>query len=122
MISKIREHGDSKLGCAIWLILLLATTWVLWKAIPVKVNASELYDYMTDQAKYAGGLPAETLKKRILERADELGLPVEPKNLSVEKMSGRIRMSVDFTVPLNFSFYTYDWHFHHDLDEPVFII
>ena len=116
-----RGIGDNKLGCALWMLLLAAIVVVLVKAAPVRIKSAQLKDFMTEQAKFAQRTNAATLKKRILKRAYELEIPVDPKKVSVVKGRGNIRMTADYTVPLDFYVYKRNWDFHLVVDEPVFI-
>jgi hypothetical protein len=116
-----RGIGDQKLGCALWMILLAAIVVVLVKAAPVRIKSAQLKDYMTEQAKFSQRTSAARLKKRIVHRAHELELPVNPKNVKVIKGRGNIRMTADYTVPLDFYVYKRNWDFHLVVDEPVFI-
>ena len=104
-----RQAGDGKLGCILWSLLLIAGVMVAWKAVPVKIATSELYDFMVEQAKWAGNTPPEVLQKRIVSKANELNLPVDPKLVTAERPGDRIRMKAVFTVPLEFPGYTYEW-------------
>ena len=114
-------RGEGKVGCIIWLVVLALAGFVAYKAIPVKLNASQLYDYMDEQAKFAQQTKPDQLKKRILRRAQELNLPVDPKKLTVRKRGGRIQIECQYTVPLEFPGYTYYWEFDEAIDEPIFI-
>lgn len=116
------RHGQGKLGCVLWLLLLLAFVSVCYKVIPVKIRSAELYDFMEEQAMFAGRATAEDLKKRILERAEDLELPLTKKGLMVERRSGRIRMKATYTVPIEFPGYTYHWKFEQVVDRPVFVV
>ena len=115
------QSGEGKLGCILWSALLLVGVLIAWKAIPVKIATSELYDFMVEQAKWAGNTPAETLQKRIFSKADELGLPVDPKKVTVEKPGDKVRMRATFMVPLEFPGYTYNWDFDLQVERPIFI-
>jgi len=95
---------------------------IIWKAVPIKVNSAELYDYMTEQAQFAYRASAAQLKQRILERADQLDLPLKAKNLEVTKTNRRVRIVCHYTVPIEFPGYTYYWKFEHEVDRPVFIV
>ena len=114
--------GEGRLGCIIWLLVLAAFALVCFKAIPVKIKSAELYDYMEEQAKFAGSTSSEILRQRIIKRAGDLGLPVKPKDVMVERAGGRIRMTVSYTVLLEFPAYTYRWSFTHEVDRPIFVI
>ena len=87
----------------------------------MKIRTSELYDYMIDQANFASSTSADGLKKRILSKANDLDLPVGPKNLTVAKDRDRVKMHTQYTVIVEFPFgFTYDWDFEHDVDRPIF--
>ena len=116
------QRGEGKLGCILWSLVLLVGAMIAWKAIPVKVASSELYDFMVEQAKWAGHTPPATLKQYILDRAKELDIPLDPKNVSVERVRDRIRMRAYYVVPLEFPGYVYDWEFDLQVDRAVFII
>jgi hypothetical protein len=114
------RYGESKLGCVLWLALLFGFVGICWKVIPIKLASTELYDFMEEQAMFAGTSKAEKIKKRIVIRADELNLPVKTKNIVVNRTGGRIRMKCTYVVPVEFPGYTYQWHFEHIVDRPVF--
>ena len=121
MTNRQRQAGDGKLGCILWSLLLTAGVLIAWKAVPVKIATSELYDFMVEQAKWAGNTPAEVLQKRIVGKADELNLPADPKFVTAEKTGDKIRMRAVFTVPLEFPGYTYDWNFDLRIDRSIYI-
>lgn len=114
-------RGDSKLGCILWLLVLAALIFVLWKTVPVKIKSAQLQDFMGEQAKFAQSAKAEDLKKRIVRRANELQLPVDPKKVVVQESYGHIRITCDYSVPIDFGVYDYTWNFHLEVDEPVFV-
>ena len=114
--------GEGKIGCIIWLLALIAVVGIAAKLIPVKIRSAELYDFMEEQAMFAGRRGPEQLKKSILNRAEELELPLTKKNLSIKRTGGRIRMRATYTVPVEFPGYTYHWKFEHVIDRPVFIV
>lgn len=115
------QAGEGKLGCILWSVLLLVGVMIAWKAIPVKIASSELYDFMVEQAKWAGNTPADVMERRIVGKADELGLPVDPKNVKVEKPGDKVRMRATFMVPVEFPGYTYEWSFDLQVERPIFI-
>jgi hypothetical protein len=115
------QAGDSKIGCILWLLLLGSGALVAWKAIPVKIQTSELYDYMVEQAKWAANAPPEAIQRRILNKAVELGLPVEAKQVTVDKPGDKVRMRANFVVPLEFPGYTYDWKFDLQVERSIYI-
>jgi hypothetical protein len=77
---------------------------------------------MLEQAKYAQSPKPEIFKKRIVDKARELGLPVAPKNVKVVITGNRVRMRCKYSVPLEFPFYTYVWEVDHNIDRPIFYV
>jgi len=115
------QRGEGRIGCIIWLSLVAIGALISWKVIPVKIATSELYDFMVEQAKWAASSPPPVIKKRIIEKANELELPVDPKNVSADRFGDHIRMRATFTVPLEFPGYVYYWDFDLQVDRPIFI-
>ena len=123
MRKRIAERGEGNLGCILWLLVLGLAVLISWKLVPVKIASAELYDFMDEQAKFAGAnTTAEDVKKNILQRAKELNLPLDKDHVKVERIGDRIRMEAEYTVPVEFPGYTYNWHFRHELDRPIFIV
>lgn len=123
MRRRTAERGEGNLGCILWVLVLGLVVMVAWKALPVKVASAELYDFMDEQAKFAGAnTTSEEVKKRILQRAVELKLPLTKEQVTVERNGDRIRMVAEYTVPVELPGYTYNWTFRHELDRPIFIV
>lgn len=122
MIRLGSRNGQGKIGCILWLLVLAAVIGIAAKLIPIKIASAELADFMEEQAMFAGRSDIATIKKRILDRAQELDLPLDKKNLSVEKRGGRVRMRATYTVPVELPGYTYYWDFEHIIDRPVFVV
>lgn len=117
------ERGEGNLGCVIWTVVLIIGVLIAWKAIPVKVASAELYDYMDELARFAAARDnEETLKKKLLARATELGLPLNKDNVTVSKANDRVRMTASYVVVLDFPGYSYEWNIEHELDRPIFIV
>ena len=117
-----RQAGQGKIGCIIWLLAALAVGAIIWNAVPVKIKTAEFDSYMVEQAKFAGRASPEKLRKRILDRAAEVDIPLDPKNLVVKKVGGRVRITCFYTIPVEFPLYTYNWKVEHNIDRPVFVI
>ena len=117
------ERGEGNLGCILWLLALGLVTLIAWRAVPVKIQSSELYDYMDELGKFqAARTPPEDLKKLIVLRARQLSIPLDKNDVRVERDGDRIFMEVDYTVPVDIIGFTYKWHFHQKLDRPIFIV
>ena len=121
MTRRSAQAGDGKIGCILWSLLLMVVVLVSWKAIPVKIASSQLYDFMVEQAKWAASQKAETIQKSIYDEARRLDIPVEPKDVQVSIAGGRVRMRARYMVPLEFPGYTYEWNFNLEVDRAIFL-
>lgn len=123
MRRRIAERGEGNLGCIVWLLVLGLAVLIAWKAIPVKMASAELYDYMDEVARATGvNTTAEEVSKAILQRAADLHLPLTKENLKVVRDGDRLMMRAEYTVPVEFPGYTYQWHFVHEMDRPIFVV
>jgi hypothetical protein len=123
MRRRIAERGEGNLGCILWLLVLGLAVMISVKAVPVKIASAEMYDYMDEVARSAGvNTTAEDIEKALLQRAADLKLPLDKDHVTVERQGDRVRMRVEYTVPVELPGYTYNWHFVHELDRPIFIV
>lgn len=115
-----RERGEGQFGCVIGLLLLLAAIFVAYKMIPVKVKAADLRQTVVDEAKAAGTHDDSVIMKSILKKAQDLGLPVTEENVTINRSANQIRVEVEYTVPVVFPGFTYNWKFHPIAENPIF--
>ncbi len=115
-----RQKGEGKLGCMVWLAVFLAIIMFGWKTLPVKTSSSQLKDFMVEQSKFARSASNQQIATRILNKANELDLPVTTKGITVRKTSARVEMRCKYTVPVEFPFYTWNWNFDLHVERAVF--
>ena len=119
--SRIRsQKGEGKVGCLIGLILLLIAVLVAYKMIPIKVKSADLRDTVQDVARSAGQHNDKWIATAVLQKAQSLELPVTEEQIEVVRANSEIRVEVDYTVPVKFPGYVYQWHFHHKAENPIF--
>jgi hypothetical protein len=115
-----RERGEGNFGCLVGVILLLAAIFVAYKMIPVKVKAAELREVVSDEAKSAGTHGDDRIRAAILAKAKENDLPVAEENITIYRTNNEITLDVEYTVPIVFPGYTYNWHIQHHAKNPIF--
>lgn len=116
------QRGEGNLGCILWALVAVVAIHVSWMMVPVKIANAQLSDFMEDQAEQAEHRSPEELEKRILAKARELNVPLDPKKLEVQRRRDHIYMKGEYTQPVRFfGGYTYEWHFVLDIDRPIFI-
>lgn len=116
------QRGEGNLGCILWALVVIVLAHVAWMMVPVQIASAQLHDFMEDQAKWAESHPPARIEKSILSKAQELKLPLDPKKLDVQRRGDHLYMQAEYVVPVRFfGGYTYEWHFQHDIDRPIFI-
>ena len=116
------ERGENNLGCILWLVLVLAVGFVLFKVIPVKMKLVKLYDQSEELAQHSGRASAEEIKRRFLARAKDLDLTIDPKKVMVDKTKERVRIRYSLTVPIAFPGYTYEWKVQREVERQIFFL
>jgi len=115
-----RERGEGQFGCLVGLVVLLLAGLVAYKLIPVKVKAADLRETVVNEARSAGQLKDPTLLGNIVNKGKLLGLPVAPEDVKIRRANNYIYIDVEYTVPVEFPGYTYQWHFEHHAENPIF--
>lgn len=113
--------GEGKLGCIFWLLLFSALGLGLYRWVPAKIAVAELQDYMEDIAMHDGRATPEELKKRFLVRASELKLPLEEKNLTIQKTQDRIVIDAQMTIVIDLVVTKKPWVAKIHIDKPFFL-
>jgi|SRR5215212_6611637 len=115
-----RELGEGRIGCLFGLVVLLIAGMIAYKMIPVKVKAAEMRDEVSDNSKSAGQHNDKWIAAALLNKAQSLGLPIGEENIKIVRANSEIKVDVDYTVPVQFPGYVYQWHFHHHAENPIF--
>lgn len=114
------QRGEGQGGCVVGLILLLIGIFIAYKLIPVKIKAAEMRQTVVDEAKMAGSRYDGVIMRRILQKAEELRLPLTEKDVKINRANNQIRIEVSYVVPVEFPGYTYKWSFNHTAENPIF--
>ena len=105
-----RESGKGALGLIIFLLVLGCGIFVLVKYIPPKINANAFRDQMnrlnTDPDYRMRRLTVEDAEKILLEKAKELSLPIEKKNIRISKTGETFKINVIFQIPVDLKIMT----------------
>ena len=122
MTTRRSQRGDVPVGCLLGGVVLLIVVLVAIKVTPVVVNVGELDNAISTLADRANR--REYNDKRILadilQKAESLDLPVAKKNVKIKRTSNRIKITVIYTIPIEFPGYTFMWHKEHFEDRPLF--
>lgn len=114
-------RGEGKAGCIFWTLLAIFVGLVATRVVPIQVAKMQLKDEMKDLALTQPRKPGSYFEKRILERARDLDLPVEKRNIKVDKRRDRVIMDVEFTIVVDMVLVDYPWNVKLHLDRDLFL-
>lgn len=106
MVAERARRGGSMVGCLLWVVLLVGAGWVgLQFARPWFAN-QQFEDEMKTAARFATTLSDSVIRRRVVARADSLGLPREAKRVVIRRseregvITIRSRYEVTVTLPV----------------------
>lgn len=122
MRSRKWQRGEGKVGCVFWLLLMAIGVYTGWQMIPPKIADMQLKDYVEELAQLEPRRSGEWYQNAIMNRAKDLEIPLTKKGLKVDKTLRRVRVEIEYVVPINFIVTTYEWKFEHKLDRDIFLM
>ena len=106
------QRGEGRVGFLVALVAAGVIIFLGVKIIPVRITAYEFRDTLREEARY-GAVRDDEAKviKRILDKADELEIPLERKNLTVKRTPGEIVVRATYEQPIDLKVTTYVYRF-----------
>lgn len=114
-----RERGSGRLGVIIWIAIMGAAVFAAAQIIPMKIAVYEFHDYVENESRFMatrGRFDPSGLEKSILEKADELGLPLDPKQVDVQHRGKRINVHVQHSVEVDLTVYKWVWQYDKEFE------
>ena len=116
------QRGDVPVGCLVGGIVALIVVLVTIKVAPIMIHVGELdkeIGVLADRANRRE-YNDQRIRKSILNKAEQLDLPVDKKSIDVKRTSNRIKVTVRYTIAIDFPGYTYVWNKEHFHERPLF--
>ena len=115
------QRGEGRMGFVITLIVIAAAVFIGIKVIPVRVAAYEFHDVLREEARYGAVRDSdEKVFKRILEKAEELDVPLDKKNLSVKRTESQMIITASYEQPIDLKVTKYVYRFNATEKAPLF--
>ncbi len=115
-----RERGESNFGCLFGLVILAIAVLVAYKMIPIKIKNAEMRAAVVDEAKSAGIHNDGQIIEYIYAKAAEDSIPISKDDIHVVRANNEITIDLEYTIPVKFPGYTYQWHVQHHVHNPIF--
>jgi hypothetical protein len=99
------------------IFILLIVVGVLFggsQYVPAYFAAFQFNDYVRQEVKYAAASrkTADTLRANILQKADELGIPLKKDNIRITRRGPSFTLEVEYHWPVNMRIYQHELVFH----------
>jgi hypothetical protein len=107
------ERGAGKLKAVIYLAILLIVIYSAVKIVPIYLSDYQLADKMQEQARYAvvNRYTEEQIRDNIFKVVQDLDIPVKRDAIKVFNTNAVVKISMEYTVPVDLLFYHMDLHF-----------
>lgn len=118
------ESGKGRLRTLVTLVLIGAVAYTGFKLIPIRAAAYQLDDAVRDQVVLAGSrrrrVTDEEMRRTIVDRAGDLGLPVMARDVNIRRTANTIRIEASYAVLVEFPFFAFSWPFTASHEGPIF--
>jgi hypothetical protein len=107
------QYGGGTVKAIVWTIVLVYGAYAAYKIIPAYVAEYQLADKMQEQARFAvvNRYTEEQVRENIWKVVQDLEIPVKREEIKVSDTSSLVRISVEYTVPVDLLVYHVDLHF-----------
>jgi hypothetical protein len=107
------QRGEGKLKALFYTIILVAGVYVAFKIVPLYVADYQLKDKMGEQARFAtvNRYSDEQIRDVIFKTVQDLDIAAKREDIKVDHTNHGIRISLDYTAPVDFIVYKTDLTF-----------
>ncbi|HMC82456.1 MAG TPA: hypothetical protein VKL61_04420 [Candidatus Polarisedimenticolia bacterium] len=115
------ERGEGRFGTLFALTLLAVMIYLGVKVVPVMVNTYAFKDFIEEEARFAAVRRDDNeIRTRVWQKARELDLPIELKQIQTERSNTRYDIAVRYSIPIVTPVYTYVWELDEKVSSPLF--
>ncbi len=108
------ERGGGSFSAILGLVVIAAVIFAAIKLLPPYIANYQFQDYLDNTARTATYSPITEadLKKEIMSRGRELGIPLQDRQLAVQKVrGGSVNIAITYEVPVDLIVRQVVWRF-----------
>jgi hypothetical protein len=111
--SRRSQRGAGRLKAIVFTVILILGIYMAFKIVPAYVSEYQLQDKMQEQARFGvvNRYSAEQIRDSIYKVVQDLDIPAKRDDIKVTTSQEVVRISLDYTVPINTIFYNTELHF-----------
>lgn len=108
MVGRLGRRGASTLGCLLTLALFIGALYYGTEVGRIYYRYYTLVDAMQTQARFARNQPDPVIRRNLVGRIDDLGIPSEAKRLVIRRSGPpyQIMIRTEYREVLELPFYT----------------
>jgi hypothetical protein len=115
------ERGEGKVGALIALAVVGIAIFLGVKIVPVRVAAYEFRDFVEQECRYAAVRKHDSqVRNRILDKAEELEIPLDPKRLKLDRTRSEMIITASYEQAIDLKVYTYIYKYEIKERAPLF--
>ena len=111
--SRRHQAGEGRLKAIVWTVLLVYGAFAGYKIIPAYVAEYQLADKIQEQARFAvvNHYSEDQVRDNVFKVVQDLDIPVKREEIKILSSTSVVRISMDYTVPVDLLVYHIDLHF-----------
>jgi hypothetical protein len=115
----LNQKGEGKSGAFIGILILFVVVFAAFKVVPVMVRVYSFEDKVKEQCKFFRG-STDKLVEDIMDVASEEQIPIDEEDININYQKEKLKVNIQYTVPITFPGYIYRWNQTVDYDAPAF--
>jgi hypothetical protein len=119
---KTSERGGARLKFILVVAIIGIVAYCGYMFIPVAYQSYQVKDLMQNYVDTAVGVghPASWVRDQLVKAAPEYGIPADAV-ITPEEADNRIQVTVQYTLPIEFPGYVYEYQFDHTTKSAAFL-
>ena len=113
MARRRSQAGEGKLKAILYTVVFVLVIYAAVKVVPAYVTEYQLTDKMQEQARFAvvNRYTEDQIRDNIWTVVKDLEIPAKREDIKVTATNSVVRISMDYTVPVDLLVYHFDLHF-----------
>lgn len=107
------QRGEGKFKAIVFTVLVVFGAYAAYKLLPPYFAEYQLADKMQEEARFAvvNRHGEEQIREAIFKEAQDLEIPITKESIKVFASLAVVRISVDYTIPVDLLVYKVELHF-----------
>jgi hypothetical protein len=107
------QRGEGKLKAIVFTLVVIMAVYLAFKFVPPYVSEYQLQDKMQEQARFGivNRYSEEQIRDNVFKVVQDLELPIKREDIKVSVSLATVKISLEYTVPVEMFFYSTELHF-----------